>query len=97
MEIDARRNAAPPCLSRVARVAPSGAPPLSHVHRDAASHSPPPPPRIATLVRPPPRRQTGAATCVCDSKLFKTLAKAAKGCPGLRTVVPIVEVRRGTF
>jgi len=34
-------------------------------------------------------QQTGAATCICDAKLFKTLAKAAKACPGLKFVVPI--------
>ena len=33
--------------------------------------------------------ETGAAVCVCDGKLFKTLAKAAPNCKGLKFVVPI--------
>jgi len=34
--------------------------------------------------------QTGAAICVCDVRLVKPLAKAAKKCPGLKYVVPIL-------
>merc|ERR1719210_999471 len=34
--------------------------------------------------------QTGAAVCICDAKLFKTLQKAAQMCPGLKYVMPII-------
>jgi len=34
--------------------------------------------------------ETGASICVCDAKLFGTLAKAVPNCPGLKYVVPII-------